>query len=112
MRTQPIVPHHRNYFGWHRNQSRQAYERPVPGQTVMVERSLFQPVNVPAKVQVDQIEEYARPWPFLGVFGYVERVPYLQTRPVQQPRPQYPFTVQAPRFSTLPVILGVTGTNG
>jgi hypothetical protein len=112
MRTQPIVPHHRNYFGWHRTQTRKAYERSVPGQVLMIEPSLFQPVNVPAKIQVDQVGEYAPPGPFLGVFGYVERTPYVQTQPVQQPRPQYPFTVQPPRFSVLPVILGVKGTNG
>jgi len=107
-RTQPIPSRRRDYTGWIRQMARLAYVREVPGQVPQIEQSLAQVTNVPAKVQVDIATEYVRPWPFLGVFGYRERMPYTgQGQPVQQPRPQYPFALQAPRWSTLPMILGV-----
>lgn len=111
-RTQGYVGHQQNYWGWSRQMQRPAYVRDTPGQVQMIQRSAFQPMAQPAKVQVDIVQEYMRPWPMLGYVGYLERTPYIQGQKGQsvlQPRPQFPYTVQPPRWSTLPQIFGVGG---
>lgn len=113
-RTQPIVPHAQNYLSWIRTMQRRAYVRDAPGQGFLIERSVFQPVNIPAKVQVDLNLEYTHSNAVMpGYVGYLQRQPYTQGGPgrsVMTPRqPQYTYTVQPPRYSTLPTILGVTG---
>ena len=111
-RTQPRVPQGRLYGGWSRRMFRRAYVRDAPGQGFFVEQSIFQPVNIPGKQQVDIALEYTHSNAVMpGVVGYLERTPYLQGRQGQstmQPRqPGYNYNLQAPRFSTLPTIFGV-----
>lgn len=111
-RTQPVVPHNLIYRTWRRMMTRRAYVRDAPGQGFLIERSIFQPVSIPAKVQVDLNLEYTHSNAVMpGAVGYLERRPYTQggtgRSRMTAAAPQYVYTVQAPRFSTLPTILGV-----
>jgi hypothetical protein len=87
--------------------------RDLPGVPVsVVNQSQWQPINVPAPVQVSYASEYKMPWAFDGSVFARHQEPY-QAPPgaMQAPWAGYGFSVATNQYSTVPWILAVGQQN-